>query len=126
MFQWYKDFRRAGEVRQLNRDAPAIIKHANELFMPKALTDIADLIRDHLDRAYRQYGTKTVDLQRAHFDYKRLHKEARRRGEQANLSGLTLTIIYLRAEIAGKGTEPAREAIDDFVNEHASPETGST
>ena len=117
MLRWYFEFRTAMEARQLNRDAPLIITHAKELFREEILTDIAGLVREHVDRAHSQYGTSLVDLKRAHFDYKRLHKEARRRANQTELSGLTLTIIYIRAEIAGLGADPARQAIEAFVED---------
>ena len=127
MLRWYFEFRTAMEARQLNRDAPLIVNHAKELFRAKILTDIADLTSEHVDRAHSQYGTSVVDLKRAHFDYKRLHKEARRRADQTGLSSLTLTIIYIRAEIAGLGADPARHAIEAFVNEHsASAKTSDT
>lgn len=115
MFRWYFEFRARMEARQLNRDAPLVINHARDLFAPKTLSTIADLVREHVKRSHKQYGTSVVDLKRAHFDYKRLHKEARRRNVQSELSGLTLVIIYLRAEIAGEPADPARQAIDAFV-----------
>ena len=119
MFRWYFEFRQNMEVRQLNRDAPLIVCHATELFKPTILNEIAVLVRDHVDRAHVQYGTSLVDLRRAHFDYKRLHKEARRRADQTGLSSMTLIIIYLRAEIAGPKADPARQYIEFFVNKYA-------
>jgi hypothetical protein len=107
------------EVRQLNRDAPLIISHATELFKPSVLNEIAVLVRDHVDRAHVQYGNSLVDLKRAHFDYKRLHKEARRRADQTGLSSMTLIVIYLRAEIAGPKADPARQDIKAFVSKYA-------
>ena len=119
MFRWYFQFRQDMEVRQLNRDAPLIVSHATELFKLTILNEIAVLVRDHVDRAHVQYGTNLVDLKRAHFDYKRLHKEARHRADQTGLSSMTLIIIYLRAEIAGPKADPARHNIEAFVNEYA-------
>ena len=119
MFRWITEYRLAAEARQLNRDAPEIIDHATELFQTKIVMEIRNIVHDHIDRAHRQYGTSLIDLKRAHLDYKRLHKEARRRNDQTTLSALTLTIIYLRAEIAGPAAEPARQTIDAFLK--ASP-----
>lgn len=124
MFTWLIEYRRRMEVRQLNRDAPLIMTHATELFKPEIVTEIAKLVRTHIARAHTQYGTASIDLKRAHFDYKRLHKEARRRADQTALSALTLTIIYLRAEIAGPGAAPACAEIEDFLATHEpTPET---
>ncbi len=121
MFRWFLTYRAAMEARQLNRDAPEIITHAVELFRPERVAEITTLIGDHIKRAHGQYGTNAIDLKRALFDYQRLHKEARRRGDQTALSALTLTIIYLRAEIAGPAAAPARAAIDGFVGENEKP-----
>jgi hypothetical protein len=117
MFRWLIDYRSALEARQLNRDAALVIGHARDLFQPKAIAEICALVRQHVMRARSQYGTAVIDLKRAHFDYKRLHKEARRRGDQTVLSALTLTIIYVRAEIAGPAADPARHAIDALLDE---------
>ena len=119
MFHWYFEFRQDMEVRQLNRDAPLIVRHATELFKPKILNEIAVLVSNHIDRAHVQYGTSLINLKRAHFDYKRLHKEARRRADQTGLSSMTLIIIYLRAEIAGPKAAQACQDIEAFVNEYA-------
>ncbi len=119
MFRWYFEFRRDMEVRQLNRDASLIVRHATELFKPTILNEIAILVQNHIDRAHMQYGTSLIDLKRAHFDYKRLHKEARRKADQTGLSSMTLIIIYLRAEIAGPKARPARQDIEAFVKEYA-------
>jgi hypothetical protein len=118
MFRWYTKFRQDIEVRQLNRDAPLIIRHATELFKPSVLNEIAVLVQNHVDRAHVQYGTNLINLKRAHFDYKRLHKEARRQADQTGLSSMTLIIIYLRAEIAGPKADPARQSIEEFVNKY--------
>lgn len=118
MFAWITAYRLAAEARQLNKDAPAIISHAVELFQPKIVSEIAKTVREHVDRAHSQYGTSQIDLKRAHFDYKRLHKEARRRNDQTVLSAMTLTIIYLRAEICGEGAKSALRAIEAFVDAH--------
>ena len=118
MLHWYFEFRKNMEVRQLNRDAPLIIRHATQLFKPIILNEISVLVQNHIERAHAQYGTNQVDLKRAHFDYKRLHKEARRRIDQIALSSMTLTIIYIRAEIAGRKADPARHSIEAFLNEY--------
>lgn len=118
MLRWIIEYRRAAEARQLNRDAPAVIAHATELFQEKIVTEIRKLVRDHVERAHSQYGTSVVDLKRAHYDYKRLHKEARRRNDQTALSAMTLIIIYLRAELSGDAAAPACRAIDNFSNQN--------
>jgi len=118
MFGWLIEYRARMEARQLNRDTPIIITHAVESFQPRIVSEIARLLSEHIARAHSQYGTSSIDLKRAHFDYKRLHKEARRRADQIALSSMTLTIIYLRAEIAGPQADLARETIEAFIRTH--------
>ncbi|MDD9876431.1 MAG: hypothetical protein OXR84_03205 [Magnetovibrio sp.] len=103
------------EARQLNRDAPLIIEQSEQTYPPTRLRDMAEMIVEFIERAHVRYGTQEIDLKRAHHDYKSLHKEARRKNDQIELSAMTLVIIYIRAEIAGPLAAPAREAIDAFT-----------
>ncbi|MEK9723151.1 MAG: hypothetical protein VW405_06660 [Rhodospirillaceae bacterium] len=105
----------AREARQLNKDAPLILEQAQQIFPPDRLRTMAETVAEYVEQAHTRYGTATVDLMRAHQDYRGLHKEARRKNDQVALSAMTLVIIYLRAEIAGPPAQPARAAIDDFL-----------
>ena len=105
------------EAKQLNRDVSIIIEQANQLYSSKRLCDMAETVVELIDRAYLRYGKSEVDLKRAHFDYRGLHKEARRKNDQIRLSAMTLVIIYLRAKIAGPGASPAIAEIDEFIDE---------
>ncbi len=107
--------KKAREAKQLNRDAPLIIEQAEQLYAPARLRQMAEDIVELIERAHVRYGTAEIDLKRAHFDYRGLHKEARRNNDQTGLSALTLVIIYLRAEITGPAADPARAAIDAFT-----------
>lgn len=105
----------AREAKQLNKDAPLIIEQAEQIYVPARLREMAEMIVEHLEKTRAQYGTEVIDLQRAHYDFRGLHKEARRRNDQIALSAMTLVIIHLRARIAGPQAEPARAAIDAFT-----------
>ena len=105
------------EAKQLNRDVSIIIEQANQLYSSKRLCDMAETVVELIDRAYLRYGKSEVDLKRAHFDYRGLHKEARRKNDQIRLSAMTLVIIYLRAKIAGPAASPAIAVIDEFIDE---------
>ena len=105
------------EAKQLNRDVSIIIEQANQLYSSKRLGDMAETVAELIDRAHLRYGKSEVDLKRAHFDYRGLHKEARRKNDQIRLSAMTLVIIYLRAKIAGPAASPAVAAIDEFIDE---------
>lgn len=107
--------RKERQARQLNRDAPVIIEQAEQMFTDNRLKEIADTTVSQLARAHEMFGRAPIDLQRAHYEYRTLHKEARRQNEQANLTALTLVIIYLRSEISGVPAAPARATIDQFI-----------
>jgi len=120
MLGWLFGNRAEREAKQLNRDAPLILEHARNMFSESSMTVVADLTREHIERAHVQYGTQTIDFRRALQDYKRLHKDARGRNDQRALSALTLVIIYLRSEIAGAAAAPARDTINAFTASCAS------
>ena len=115
MLGWLFGNRAEREAKQLNRDAPLILEHARNMFSEGSMTVVADLAREHIERAHVQYGTQAIDYRRALQDYKRLHKDARGRNDQRALSALTLVIIYLRSEIAGEAAAPARDTINNFT-----------
>ena len=103
------------EAKQLNRDAPVIIAQAEQLYAPARLRTMAKIIEEYIERGYKRYGTEPIDLKRAHYDFRTLHKEARRKNDQVSLSAMTLVIIHIRAEIAGPKADPARAAINAFT-----------
>ena len=110
--------RKQRQTRQLNRDAPVIIEQAEQMFTDNRLAEIAMTVSKHLERAHRMFGRTPIDLQRAHHEYRRLHKEARSKNEQANLTAMTLVIIHLRSELAGADAAPARDAINKFISRY--------
>jgi len=104
------------EARQLNRDVPIIIEQAEQAMGPDRLRQMAEMTVKFIDRAYSQYGSAKIDIKRAHYDYRRLHKEARRNNDQVGLSAMTLVIIHLRAELAGVAANPAKAQIKRFTD----------
>lgn len=117
--------RKQRQARQFNRDAPVIIEQAEQMFTDNRLAEIAATVRQHLDRAHAVFGREGVDLHRAHDEYRKLHKVARQRNEQANLTAITLVIIHLRAEIAGVDAAPARAAIEQFLARWSKDDIGA-
>ena len=103
------------QSKQLNRDASVIIEQAETMFAEKTLSKIAAIVSKEKQRAHEVFGQKPVDLRRAHYEYRKLHKEARRHNNQAELTAMTLVIIHLRAEIAGIDAKPARTSIGEFL-----------
>jgi len=119
MLSWIFGDRSEREAKQLNRDAPIILKQAEEMFSDSSLTVVADLVREHIKRAHNIFGTQDIDYRRALQDYRRLHKDARSRTNQRELSAMTLVIIYLRSELTGPAAAPARERINHFISTFA-------
>ena len=115
MFELFNS--KAREIRQLNRDAPVIIENARESYRSELVRDIAVLIHQKITEAKTNCGDDAVCLQRALDHFRRLHCEARRKNEHVGLTGYTLVIIYLRAELIGSECNPARAAIDGFLGE---------
>jgi len=118
MLAWFFENKIEREAQQLIRDVPIIIEQAREIFSDPSMKEVADLVRQHIERAHRLYGTQTTDFKRALYDYRKLHKDARRNTDQRALSAMTLVIIYLRSEIAGEAAAPAREGIERFMSDY--------
>ena len=106
------------QSRQLNRDVLVIIEQAKTMFADKTLSQIAGIVSTEMHTAHNVFGQKLVDLRRAHYEYRKRHKEARRSNNQAELTAMTLVIIHLRAEIAGIDAKPARASIEQFVAQY--------
>ena len=125
IFSWLKSESR--EVRQLNKDASAIVEMARQTYRADRQIEIAQLIADGLQQIEETCGSdencRARELDRA----KARHREARRQLNQVTLTGYTLLIIHLRAEVLGERCTPAKQIIDDFVAqwEHAKPDNDS-
>jgi len=118
--------RKGRKAQQMNRDAPLIIDQAKQMFTDNRLREIAATTRQHLERAHKIFGTEPIDLRRANDEYRKLHKEARRNNQQADLTAMTLVIIHLRAELNGIDAAPARATIEQFIASWTAPETEDT
>ena len=114
IFGWFGDSR-GREVRQLNRDAPAIIEHTYQSFSQEHVCEVAVMTAEHIRHAHATYGTSEIDFKRAHLDYRKLHKQAQRQRDQIALSAMTLVIIYLRAELVGDDCALACATIEQFM-----------
>ena len=106
------------QSRQLNRDLPIIIEQAERMFTDSRLSKIAGVVSKELQRAHEMFGTEPVDLRRAHYEYRKHHKEARRANNQAELTAMTLVIIHLRAEIAGGDALYVCNGIEQFIKKY--------
>lgn len=109
----------AREVKRLNKDAPNIVEYARQCFRADMVRGIANATREHLARVHSAYPGNRDGWKQAVADYRRLHREARRRRDDVALTAFTFVLIYIRAEVQGEACQLARDTIDGFVEEHA-------
>ena len=96
-----------------------IIDSAMQSFPIDRVRDIAVMTAEHLNEA-REHLEKYPDGRKQTLDrFRQLHREARRRMDQAALTAYTLVIIHLRAEALEGRCGPALEAIDEFTGQWA-------
>jgi len=126
MFEVFKAWKRASDVRRLNKDAPTVLEHARQTFHPDRMKDIARVTAEHLEHSHKIFESTPVGLKRAILEYQRRHREARHQHDDVSLSAFTLVLIYIRAESFGEDCRPALDTIDAFLAEwgHA-PEDNS-
>ncbi len=107
------------EIRQLNKDAPNIIVYSYQSLRTETVRDAALMTAEHLERVRQVYKDDPLGPKRAIAEYETLHKEAVRWHDDVALTAFTLVLIYVRAELQGEACAPARQAIDDFMDQWA-------
>ncbi|MBC8339114.1 MAG: hypothetical protein ISR51_09060 [Rhodospirillales bacterium] len=117
MFKIFKAWKKATDVRRLNKDAPIIIEHARQTLRPERMPEIAKATAEHLERSHKIFEPTSVGLKRAILEYQRLHQEARRQRDDVSLTAFTLVQIYIRAEDYGEVCRPALDTINAFLAE---------
>ena len=105
------------EAARLDRDAAAIIETAKLTSSTSKIRETALRVGDELQAAHERGGDDPSRYAPLIGHFKRQHREARQRHDDAVLTALTLVIIYLRAEAIGADAQPARDRIDAFVSE---------
>lgn len=107
-------FGQKSKALQLIRDSQSIIRSDETAYADRHLLKISEIASSSIRRALnksviKNEGNKTPRwLTEAHHD-------ARKRHDQAALSGTTLAIIFLRAQELGDLAQPACDAIDEFI-----------
>jgi len=113
----------AYDARILARDANAILKAMGEQYGAETTTKIVAKIRDQIQIVHekglndpRYYGRGITELTE-------LNRAARSRQDNVAWTGITLAIIYIKAEILGPHGDPVRQPIDALIGEwaHALP-----
>ena len=105
-------FGKRHEARRLDRDCRAIIRSDELAYRPSHLEKIGALVIEYLEQARKAGSIEPIDPPNW---LKNVHREARKKHDQARLSAATLTIIYLRAQKLGEDGAPVRQNIDSHL-----------
>ena len=105
-------FGKRHEARRLDRDCRAIIRSDELAYRPSHLEKIGALVTEYLEQARKARSIEPIDPPNW---LKNVHREARKKHDQARLSAATLTIIYLRAHKLGEDGAPVRQNIDSYL-----------
>ena len=105
-------FGKRHEARRLDRDCRAIIRSDELAYRPSHLEKIGTLVTEYLEQARKAGSIEPIDPPNW---LKNVHREARKKHDQARLSAATLTIIYLRAHKLGEDGPPVRQNIDSYL-----------
>ena len=105
-------FGKRHEARRLDRDCRAIIRSDELAYRPSHLEKIGALVTEYLEQVRKAGSIEPIDPPTW---VKNVHREARKKHDQARLSATTLTIIYLRAHKLGEDGAPVRQNIDSYL-----------
>ena len=105
-------FGKRHEARRLDRDCRAIIRSDELAYRPSHLEKIGALVTEYLEQVRKAGSIEPIDPPNW---LKNVHREARKKHDQARLSAATLTIIYLRAHKLGEDGAPVRQNIDSYL-----------
>ena len=107
-------FGQKSKALQLIRDSQSIIRSDETAYADRHLLKISEIASDSIQRALNESGVKTKGNRTSRW-LKEAPRDARRRNNQAALSGTTLAIIFLRAQELGDLAQPACDAISEFI-----------
>lgn len=103
------------DAKILARDARAMIDMVHGQHGAASLAKIASSTRDQIDEVHRRGLNDTQFYHRGVEALTELNRAARTRRDNISWSGITLAIIYIKAEILGDHGLPAKNAIDGFI-----------
>ena len=107
-------FGKKSKALQLIRDSQSIIRSDETAYADRHLLKISAIANSSIQRALNEHAAKTNGDKTLRW-LKEAHRDARRRHNQAELSGVTLAIIFLKAQELGSLAQPACDAIDEFI-----------
>ena len=107
-------FGQKSKALQLIRDSQSIIRSDETAYADRHLLKISEIASSSIRRALNKSVIKNEGNKTPRW-LKEAHRDARRRNDQAALSGTTLAIIFVRAQELGDLAQPACDAIDEFI-----------
>ena len=107
-------FGQKSKALQLIRDSQSIIRSDETAYADRHLLKISEIASSSIRRALNKSAIKNEGNKTPRW-LKEAHHDARKRNDQAALSGTTLAIIFLRAQELGDLAQPACDAIDEFI-----------
>ena len=107
-------FGQKSKALQLIRDSQSIIRSDETAYVDRHLLKISEIASSSIRQALNKSGIKTEGNKTPRW-LTEAHRDARKRNDQAALSGTTLAIIFLRAQELGDLAQPACDAIDEFI-----------
>ena len=119
-------FGKNSKALQLIRDSQSIIRSDETAYADRHLVKISEITSSSIQRALNKPDFKTTKGDKTPRWLKEAHRDARKRNDQAALSGTTLAIIFLRARELGDLAQPACDAIDEFIARWPVVENSST
>ena len=96
-------------------DARSMIDMVHGQHGAASLQTIADTCREHIELVHERGINDPQFYEQGIVQLTELNKAARMRRENATWSGITLSIIYVRAEILGDVALPAKNVIEGFM-----------
>ena len=107
-------FGQKSKALQLIRDSQSIIRSDETAYADRHLLKISEIASSSIRQALNKSGIKNEGNKTPRW-LKEAHRDARKRNDQAALSGTTLAIIFLQARELGDLAQPASDAIEEFI-----------
>ena len=107
-------FGQNSKARQLIKDSQSIIRSDELTYADKHLFKISEVAGDSIRQALNRSAAQAKREKIPRW-LKEAHRDARKRNDQAALSGTTLAIIFLQARELGDLAQPASGAIEEFI-----------
>lgn len=113
------------EAKILSRDVRSLIDMLYGQHGAESMQKIAAEARMQIDEVHRRGLNDPQFYTRGVLELTELNRAARIRRDNIAWSGITLAVIYIKSEILGDVAQPARNAVDGFMDKwaHTLPES---